>query len=206
MKLVGLYISPFVRRVAIALNHYGVAFERIEVSVVDGRDEIGRYNGLVRVPSLILPDGTVLIDSHRILDDLDRRVGPRRSLAPRAEETLRPYGQMLALLTGAMEKAVASFYETRRRPEDKVWLQWARQCAAQAVGGVLAAEDRAPSSLLADGYMFESRFTHADIAAVLAYGMMSGAMPDQVNDVKCPKLAALHARLALTPHFASAAT
>ena len=28
IKLVGLYDSPFVRRVAIALNHYGIAFER----------------------------------------------------------------------------------------------------------------------------------------------------------------------------------
>jgi glutathione S-transferase len=202
MKLVGVYISPFVRRVAIALNHYGIAFERIEASVVDGRDEIAKYNGLVRVPSLILDDGTVLIDSHQILADLDRQAGPEKSLAPRLEHTLRPYGQMLALLTGALEKMVATFYETRRRPEDKIWPQWAQQCAAQAVGGVLAAERAAPDALIVDGYLFEDRMTHADIAAVLAYGALSDAVPDQVNAEQCPKLSALHGRLAGTPQFA----
>jgi glutathione S-transferase len=205
MKLVGVYISPFVRRVAIALNHYGMPFERIEASVVDGRDEIAKFNGLVRVPSLILDNGTVLIDSHQILADLDRQVGQGKSLAPKAEATLRPYGQMIALLTGALEKVVATFYETRRRPDDKIWPQWAQQCATQAMGGVLAAERASPEALSTGGYMFEGRITHADIAAVLAYGALTGAMPDHVNNASCPKLAALHDRLAITPNFASTA-
>jgi glutathione S-transferase len=206
MKLVGVYISPFVRRVAIALNHYGIAFEQIAASVVDGRDVIGKYNGLVRVPSLILDDGTVLIDSHQILADLDRQIGPDKSLSPKHEETLRPYGQMIALLSGALEKMVATFYETKRRPADKVWPEWAQQCGAQAVGGVVAAESAAPAGLIEGGYLFEGRMTHADIIAVLAYGALSGAVPDHINAKTCPKLAALTARLAPMEMFASTTT
>ncbi|MFY8105436.1 MAG: glutathione S-transferase N-terminal domain-containing protein, partial [Elstera sp.] len=29
MKLVGVYVSPFVRRVAIALNLYGITYEHV---------------------------------------------------------------------------------------------------------------------------------------------------------------------------------
>ncbi|HQX46286.1 MAG TPA: glutathione S-transferase N-terminal domain-containing protein [Steroidobacteraceae bacterium] len=36
MKLIGMFDSPFVRRVAIALRHYGMPFEHLDWSV--GRD------------------------------------------------------------------------------------------------------------------------------------------------------------------------
>jgi len=203
MKLVGVYLSPFVRRVAVALHHYGLEFDRVEASVVDGRETIAAFNGLVRVPSLILDDGSVLIDSHQILADLDRQVEPNKRLCPIETKTQRPYGQMLAFLTGSMEKMVATFYETRRRPADKVWPQWAQQCADQAVGGILSAEAVAPEGITERGYLFEYRLTHADIATVIAFEMLSGALPDRVNAQTLPKLAALAARLGPLENFRS---
>jgi glutathione S-transferase len=203
MKLVGVYLSPFVRRVAIALNCYGIAFERVEASVVDGRATIAQYNGLVRVPSLILDDGTVLIDSQQILADLDRQVAQDKRLCPALEKSQRPYGQMLALLTGALEKMVATFYETRRRPAEKIWPEWAAQCGDQAVGGIVAAEAGASDDVLLGGFLFEQRLTHADIVAVIAYETLSGALPDRVNVTVLPKLAALASRLGPTAAFAS---
>lgn len=201
MKLVGVYVSPFVRRVAIALNLYGMAFEQIAASVVDGRETIGHFNGLVRVPALVLDDGEVLIDSHQILAELDRQVGPDRAMVPHDATLLRSYGQMVALLTGSLEKAVATFYESRRRPTDKIWPDWAKQCHDQAIGGALAAEARADDAVLSDGFLFGGRLTHADIAATLVIEMLSqlgGLEPALV-----PKLTSLAHRLGATSAFSS---
>jgi glutathione S-transferase len=203
MRLVGLYISPFVRRVAIALNYYGFNFDRVEASVVDGRDEIGKYNGLVRVPALELEDGLVLIDSHQILAELDRRVGQERALLPQQPENLQSFGQMLAYLTGSLEKTVAYFYETKRRPQEKVWQDWAIRCLDQSVGGLLSAEDLAKCSGVSSDFLFEDRITHADIAAVLAYEALASAAPNRINVETCPRISSLFGRLARADEFLS---
>jgi glutathione S-transferase len=201
MQLVGLYISPFVRRVGIALNVLGMPFEHVPASVVDGRDVIGRHNPLVRVPALVLDDGDVLVDSQQIVAEIDRIAGPGRALAPQLAASQRGHGQMIALLTGAMEKMVAAFYETTRRPADKIWPAWAEQCLAQAIGGITAAEVRAAASATAGDYLFENRLSHADIAAVLAIEMLHRASPAAVGAV--PTLAALAGRLGNTAPFHS---
>jgi glutathione S-transferase len=98
---------------------------------------------------------------------------------------------------------VATFYETRRRPAEKIWPEWAAQCGDQAVGGIVAAEAGASDDVLLGGFLFEQRLTHADIVAVIAYETLSGALPDRVNVTVLPKLAALASRLGPTAAFAS---
>jgi len=34
------------------------------------------HNPVVRIPALLLEDGDVLVESHAILDEIDRMVGP----------------------------------------------------------------------------------------------------------------------------------
>jgi glutathione S-transferase len=82
MILVGQYDSPFVRRVAISLHLLELPFTRNTISVFADAEEMRRINPLGRIPSLILDDGEVLIDSAAILDHLDERVGPERALLP----------------------------------------------------------------------------------------------------------------------------
>src|ERR1043165_7884227 len=67
MILIGQYDSPFVRRVGIALTLYGFAFEHKPWSTFGDADKIRPYNPLTRVPTLVLDDGEVLIDSTVIL-------------------------------------------------------------------------------------------------------------------------------------------
>ena len=71
MILIGQYDSPFVRRVGIALTLYGLPFEHRPWSSFGEADKIRQYNPLTRVPTLVLDNGEVLIDSHIILDYLD---------------------------------------------------------------------------------------------------------------------------------------
>ena len=82
MILVGQYNSPYTRRVAVSLHVLGFDFEHDTRSVFGDFDSLRTTNPLGRVPSLVLADGTTLIDSAAILDWLDQQVGPERALLP----------------------------------------------------------------------------------------------------------------------------
>ena len=61
--LIGQYDSSFVRRVAIALTLYGVPFEHRPWSIFGDVDKIRPLNPLIRVPALVLDDGTALVET-----------------------------------------------------------------------------------------------------------------------------------------------
>ena len=83
MILIGQYDSPFVRRVAVALQHHGLAYEHRPWSVWADAESIAQYNPLRRVPVLVMDDGEALVESAAILDALDGLVGPERALLGR---------------------------------------------------------------------------------------------------------------------------
>ena len=109
MILVGQFDSPFVRRVAITLHHYHLRFERNRMSVFN--PAMVEINPLMRVPSLIIDGDETLYDSTAIIDYLDELVGPQKALIPKSGDERREVLQVLALATGAMEKAIAVVYE-----------------------------------------------------------------------------------------------
>ncbi len=81
MFLIGQYDSPFVRRVAIAMRLYGIAFEHKPWSTFGEGDTIAPYNPLRRVPTLVLDNGEALIESSAILDHLDETARVQGKLA-----------------------------------------------------------------------------------------------------------------------------
>src|SRR5262245_37644838 len=103
MQLVGQYDSPYVRRVGISLHLLGLPFTRNPLSVFAGEADMRRINPLVRVPSLILDDGEVLVDSAAILDHLDETVGPDRALLPPRGAERRRALKIVAWATGAID-------------------------------------------------------------------------------------------------------
>ena len=111
MILIGQYDSPFVRRVAVALRLYGVAYEHRPWSTFGDADRIAAFNPLRRVPTLVLDDGDVLIESTAILDWLDEAAGPERALIPANGQERRQALKVCALATGLGDKAVALVYE-----------------------------------------------------------------------------------------------
>src|SRR5215207_2468194 len=113
MILIGQYDSPFVRRVGIALTLYGIAFEHKPWSTFGEADKLRPYNPLTRVPTLVLDDGDVLIESHSILDYLDSLVSADKRMFPVAEPQRRQALKVAALATGMADKAVSLFYELR---------------------------------------------------------------------------------------------
>ncbi len=74
--------SPYVRRVAIALQLLGLPFEHRALSVFRTFDQFRAINPVVKAPTLVCDDGTVLMDSSLILDYAETLAAPR-SLLPR---------------------------------------------------------------------------------------------------------------------------
>ena len=183
ITLIGQYDSPFVRRVAIALRLYGLPFEHRPWSVFGDAEKIRPLNPLVRVPTLILPDGAVLTDSHLILDWLDAQV--HRPLAPRTEPERHRVLWIVALATGLADKAVSLFYE--RRLHDVTSAVWTARCEGQ-IGGVLAAleADRAART---GPWWFGDHIGHADIAVACALRFASEAHPGLIDWDSLPALA-----------------
>jgi glutathione S-transferase len=197
MILIGQYDSPFVRRVGIALVLYGLPFEHRPWSTFADADKIRPYNPLTRVPTLVLDDGDVLLESHSILDHLDSLVPPERALFPPREPARHRALAVAALATGLADKAVSLFYERRMHPE--VSQAWVERCGRQIAGALAALEsDRAGR---AGPYWFGDRIGHADIAVAAALRFVAEAHPALVPPAAYPALAAHAQRCEALPAF-----
>jgi glutathione S-transferase len=190
MFLIGQYDSPFVRRTAIALRLYDIAFEHKPWSTFGDADKIAPYNPLLRVPTLVLDDGEALVDSTMILDHLDERVGPDRAMiAPDGAER-RKQLRLIALATGLGDKAVSLIYErVLRKEQSKIWVE---RCERQ-IRGVLAVLEQERAAVTTP-YLFGDRIGHSDIAVACVLRFVREAHPQLFDVARCPVLAA-HAQV-----------
>ena len=186
MFLIGQYDSPFVRRVAIALRLYGLAFEHKPWSTFGDAELIAPYNPLRRVPTLVLDDGEALIDSVAIIDYLDELVGPDRAMIhPRGPERRRQL-RMIALATGLGDKSVSLVYESVLRKE-KLTL-WVDRCEAQISGALdFLEKERAATGT---PYLFGERIGHSDIAVACVLRFTYEAHPHLYTAARYPALSA----------------
>ena len=139
MILVGQYDSPYTRRVAISLATLGLAYGHDTRSVFGDFESMRTTNPLGRIPSLVLDDGTVLIDSAAILDWIDEHVGPDRALLPRSGAARMHALQRIALANGAVDKIGGGVnYETMIRPKQYRWPEWIARCQTQGLGALAA--------------------------------------------------------------------
>ena len=185
MILIGQYDSPFVRRVAIALRLYGLPFEHRPWSTFSDGDYIAPFNPLRRVPTLVLDDGDVVIDSGAILDYLDETIGPSRAMIARAGELRRRALKVCALATGLADKAVSLVYE--RALHQTTSDQWVERCRTQIFASLDALEaDRART---ATRFWAGGTIGHADIAVACALRFICDAHSGLFDVTRWPELA-----------------
>jgi glutathione S-transferase len=197
MFLIGQYDSPFVRRVAIALRLYGLAFEHKPWSTFGDADTIAPYNPVRRVPTLVLDDGEVLIESTAILDFLDELVGPDRAMIAERGPDRRHHLRICALGSGLADKAVSLVYErVLRKDQLKLWVE---RCEAQ-IGGVLAVLEKERAGMPAP-YWFGDTIGHADIMVACALRFTGEAHPHLFNAARYPRLSAHAAACEALPVF-----
>ena len=184
MILIGQFDSPFVRRVAIAMDLYQIAFEHRPWSTFGDAELLAPFNPLLRVPALVLDDGEVLIDSFAILDWLDERVGPGRALIASSGPERRAALKICALATGLADKAVSLLYERILHKEtSRIWID---RCHTQ-LAGVLEALDADRGSKQST-YWFGETIGHADIAAACAIRFAREAHPGLFDPRRWPAM------------------
>ena len=198
MILIGQYDSPFVRRVAIALRLYGLAFEHRPWSTFGEGDRIAPYNPLRRVPTLVLDSGEALIESTAILDYLDELVGPEQAMIAEHGPQRRHALKVCALATGLGDKAVSLVYErVLRKDALKLWVE---RCEAQ-IGGVLEVLEQERAAITTP-YWFGDRIGHADVAVACVLRFTGEAHPALLGGARYPALTAHAARCEALPVFA----
>src|SRR5579862_2910008 len=104
MRLIGMMDSPYVRRVAVSLKLMGMPFVCEQISVFRSYDEFARINPVVKAPSLVTDDGTVLMDSTLILEHAELLTPPERSLTPSGRDAHTRSQRMIGLALAACEK------------------------------------------------------------------------------------------------------
>lgn len=131
MDLIGTLDSPYVRRVAISLEYYGIRYRHKPISVFDSFDEFAKINPVVKAPTIVLDDGGVLLDSSLILDYFERQNHTGRRLMP--DEPLKQARAVrtIGLALAACEKAIQIIYERKMRPLDKRYEPWVDRITAQ---------------------------------------------------------------------------
>lgn len=200
MKLIGMLDSPYVRRVAISLQLLGLRFEHEALSVFRHFDEFRRINPVVKVPTLVCDDGTVLMDSTLILQYAEALARPR-SLLPAGTDALAHDLRLTGLALMAAEKAVQILYERGLRPPEKQHEPWLERVSTQLLGALQALEDEVAREPLD---LAPQAITQAAVAIAVAWDFAQRRAGDLVPAARFPALAGLSARAEALPAFRAA--
>lgn len=199
MILVGQYDSPFVRRVAVTLHHYGLPFIRNTMSVFGDVKDMQKINPLVRIPSLVLDDAETLIDSVAIVDTLDEMAGPARALVPPRGPERRKILQATALAQGTTEKAGQVVYERHFHTGPSLSKDWEQRCLSQIEAGLARLESQCGAP-----WYFGEKLSHADVMAGCMVGYFDLRLPAAFPAGKYAKLQALAKRCEAREEFVKA--
>lgn len=192
MKLIGMLDSPYVRRVAISLDLYGVDFVHEPLSAFRTFDEFAQINPVVKAPTLVLDDGTVLMDSSLILEYLETLAPADRKLLPQQPGALARDLHILGLALAACEKSVQIVYEHNLRPAEKLHAPWLERVSGQ----LLAAFG------LLDKQLGDSEaLTQASITAAVAWSFSQFTVASVVKADAFPNLQRHAERLEQHPAF-----
>ncbi|MFZ4286568.1 glutathione S-transferase [Variovorax sp. HJSM1_2] len=203
MQLIGMLDSPYVRRVAITLHLLNIAFEHRSISVFSTFEQFKQLNPVVKAPTLVCDDGTVLMDSNLILDYVEAAAG--RSLWPADLQDLRHALRVVGLALAACEKSVQIVYEHKLRPADKLhapWLERVQQQLVTAYAELEAELVRVPLACTAAG------MTQAGVTAAVAWQFSQMLLPplvgDLISEAAHPVLTAFSAQAETLPAFQTA--
>jgi glutathione S-transferase len=176
--------SPFARKVRIVARETGL-IARIEeidttVSPIAPNTELAAANPLIKIPALILDDGSTLYDSRVICEYLDSLAGHRLFPQDGAERWQALCLQ--SLCDGILDAAVLIRYETAVRPEALRWSGWVAGQRGKIDGGLAALEKAQPG--------FGSQFRIGQVGAACVLGYLDFRFPDIAWRSQYPRLAA----------------
>lgn len=184
MQLIGMLDSPYVRRVAVSLHWLGLGFEHRPISVFRDYADFAAINPVVKAPTLVCDDGTVLMDSSLILQHVEGEA--TRSLWPAEPAARRQALRATGLALAACEKAVQMVYEQQLRPPEKQHAPWLERVRGQMRAAFAALEAelaRAPWPQQAEA------LTQAGVSSAVAWSFLQLLLPEEAAACTCPRLA-----------------
>ncbi len=201
MKLIGMLDSPYVRRVAVSLQYLGVPFEHQSLSVFRTFEAFRAINPVVKAPSFVCDDGTVLMDSTLILDYAEHIATSQRALMPTAAGARARALRVIGLALAACEKSVQIVYERNLRPPEKRHQPWIDRVTGQllAAYGALESELRKKPLPVERGDIDQ-----AGISTAVAWYFTRLTIADVVPAADFPLLGAYSAKAEALPEFAAA--
>ncbi|HWL74077.1 MAG TPA: glutathione S-transferase [Burkholderiaceae bacterium] len=201
MQLIGMLDSPYVRRVAISLQLLRVPFDHASISVFRTFAEFQQINPVVKAPTLVCDDGTVLMDSTLIIEYAEALADPRKSLMPADIVERQHVLRIIGLALAACEKSVQIIYERQLRPAEKLHEPW----VARVTGQLLAAYSVLDSEIAAKPLAVTSgAINQAGISAAVAWHFTQQTLPEVVVAENFPALTALSSKAELLPAFLAA--
>jgi glutathione S-transferase len=200
MVLVGMLDSPYVRRCAVSMKLMGVPFEHRPVSVFRHFERFRAINPVVKAPSLICDDGTVLMDSTLILDYVESTLEPARRLTPVQGEPRKEALRINGLALAVAEKCVQMIYEHQQRPPEKRHEPWLQRVESQANAGFVELE----KAMKPGRWLQGDRMGAADVVTACVWRFAQFYVKETgVKAARYPKLAAHSALAEALPEFAS---
>lgn len=201
MQLIGMLDSPYVRRVAVSLQLLGLPFEHRSISVFRGFEQFREINPVVKAPSLVCDDGTVLMDSTLIIDYAESLAAPGKSLVKGGLTERARILRLTGLALAACEKSVQIIYERELRPADKQHEPW----VARVTGQLLVAYDALEAECRLNPLAHESRTIHqGGVSVAVAWHFTQMMLPEVVAASAFPVLQAFSAKAEKLPEFAAA--
>lgn len=200
MQLIGMLDSPYVRRVAIVLLRLGLPFEHRPISLFRHIDEFKGYNPLLKAPTLIADDGTMLMDSTLIIEHL-ASLAPGRSLMPAGAAARLAALRSLGLSLLVCEKAVQAHYERVLRPAEKQHEPW-RARVHQQLHEALALLEK--DVAVCEGWLCGPEMTLADITLACAFSFTQILLADIVDKARYQAIAEFSASAEALPEFLAA--
>jgi glutathione S-transferase len=198
VELIGMLDSPYVRRAAISLRLLGIPFTHRSLSVFRNFDEFQSINPQVKAPTLVLDNGSLLVDSSLIIDWAET-ISDRPSLLPTESAARLRALRLIGSALTASEKSVQIVYEHKREADkrDAAWLQ-------RVQGQLHAAYDVLEREIDGtNGWLFGSEPGQADISIAVAWGFTQLVTPEIVDPASYPRLAAFAMRAEQHPDFAA---
>jgi len=201
MQLIGMLDSPYVRRVAVSLQLLGLPFEHRSISVFSTFEQFRRINPVVKAPSLVCDDGTVLMDSTLILEYAENLAAPRKSLMPAGISERQQALRVIGLALAACEKSVQIIYERNLRPAEKLHQPWISRVTGQLLAAYNALESEVLRKPLA---IADEPIDQAGITAAVAWHFTQMTLPEVVPELDFPALQRFSAKAEQLPEFAAA--
>jgi glutathione S-transferase len=194
MQLIGMLDSPYVRRVAVSLRVLGLDFDLDQVSVFRHFDRFAAINPVVKAPSFVTDDGTVLMDSGLILEHI-AHLAPR-SLMPADRASHEVALRQIGLALAGCEKSVSILYERTQRPAEKLHQPWVDRVRGQ----LLAAYGMLEKEVSPDWFTGEE-LMQPQITVAVAWRFSQHTLSDVLPAGDFPRLSLLSARAERLPAF-----